>query len=117
MNMEEDGESMHVNQNKTTEPISFSVDETSSARKSKRAGSKRNYGEGIEVQFLNTMGNYCDALNTNFGQIAETMGHIAKRVGSYLCNNSKDIDLFFSLPDEAKNVMVTRIMRKLAGGG
>ncbi|KAL8528414.1 hypothetical protein ACS0TY_006013 [Phlomoides rotata] len=111
-------------------------------------GSKRKYGEGIEVQFLDTMGNFCDASNTNFGQIAETMGHIAKHVGSeydnrmrrehvydalgcmdfitvearvdvagYLCNNSKDMDLFFSLPDEEKNVMVTRTMRKLAGGG
>ncbi|KAL8500792.1 hypothetical protein ACS0TY_020392 [Phlomoides rotata] len=80
-----------------------------------------------------------------FGQIAETMGHIAKRVGSefdnrqrreqvyvrlseidiilvearvaiaqYLCNNTKDMDLFFSLPDEAKTVFVTNTMRNLA---
>ncbi|KAL8546027.1 hypothetical protein ACS0TY_005947 [Phlomoides rotata] len=148
MDMDEDGESLYVNQNETTEPISFLVDETSSATKSNRIGSKRKYGEGIEVQFLDTMGNLCDASNTNFGQITETMGHIVKHVGSeydnrmrrehvydalgcmdfitvearvdaagYLCNNSKDMDLFFSLPDEAKNVMVTRIMRKLAGGG
>ncbi|KAL8542051.1 hypothetical protein ACS0TY_003059 [Phlomoides rotata] len=89
MNMEEDGESLHVNQNETVEPISFSVDETSSASKSKRTGSKRKYGEGIEVQFLDTMGNYCDASNTNFGQIAETMGHIAKRVGSEYDNRMR----------------------------
>ncbi|KAL8510197.1 hypothetical protein ACS0TY_017128 [Phlomoides rotata] len=148
MDIYEDGKSFHVNQNKPDEPTSFSVDETSYATKSKRPGSKRKYGEGIEVQFLDTMGNYCDASNTNFGQIAETMDHIAKCVGSeydnrmrrehvydalgcmdfitvearvdvadYLCNNSKDMDLFFSLPDETKNVMVTRIMRKLACDG
>ncbi|KAL8466128.1 hypothetical protein ACS0TY_035297 [Phlomoides rotata] len=79
-----------------------------------------------------------------FGQITDTMGNIAQRVGSefdackrrghvyeqfgligyltvesrveiaqYLCNNPKDMDLFFSLPDDAKNVLVNRIMRKL----
>ncbi|KAL8476710.1 hypothetical protein ACS0TY_029129 [Phlomoides rotata] len=34
-------------------------------------------------------------------------------VAQYLCNNSKDMDLFISLPDDAKTAMVKRIMRKL----
>ncbi|KAL8456886.1 hypothetical protein ACS0TY_034931 [Phlomoides rotata] len=70
MDIDENGKSFHVNQNEPDEPTSFSVNETSYATKSKRSGSKRKYGEGIEAQFLDTMGNYCDTSNTNFGQIA-----------------------------------------------
>ncbi|KAL8513318.1 hypothetical protein ACS0TY_019501 [Phlomoides rotata] len=88
--------------------------------------------------------NFCDKSDSRFGQIADTMGNIAQRVGSeidacnrrgqvyeqlgligylivesrveiaqYLCNNPKDMDLFFSLPDDAKNVLVNRIIKKL----
>ncbi|KAL8476239.1 hypothetical protein ACS0TY_028775 [Phlomoides rotata] len=35
-------------------------------------------------------------------------------IAQYLCNNTKDMDLFFSLPGEAKTVFVTNIMRKLS---
>ncbi|KAL8547229.1 hypothetical protein ACS0TY_006808 [Phlomoides rotata] len=34
-------------------------------------------------------------------------------VSQCLCNNSKDMDLFFSLPEVAKMVLVKRIMKKL----
>ncbi|KAL8545624.1 hypothetical protein ACS0TY_005669 [Phlomoides rotata] len=34
-------------------------------------------------------------------------------IAQYLCNNTREIDLVFSLPDEAKTVFVTNIMRKL----
>ncbi|KAL8478453.1 hypothetical protein ACS0TY_030374 [Phlomoides rotata] len=98
----------------------------------------------MEINFLDTFGTYCDKSDTRFGQIAETMGTLAQRVGSefdackkreevydqlcliefltlgvrvdiaqYLCNHSKDMDLFFSLPGDAKTVLVQRIMRKL----
>ncbi|KAL8492198.1 hypothetical protein ACS0TY_023724 [Phlomoides rotata] len=70
------------------------------------------------MQFMDTVGNYCDASKSTFGQIAETMSHIEKRVGiaiaQYLSNNTKDMDLFIGLPNEAKIVFVTNIMRKLA---
>ncbi|KAL8511842.1 hypothetical protein ACS0TY_018323 [Phlomoides rotata] len=34
-------------------------------------------------------------------------------VAQYLCNNSKDMDLFFSLPEFAKTVLVKRIVKKM----
>ncbi|KAL8502271.1 hypothetical protein ACS0TY_021411 [Phlomoides rotata] len=89
---------------------------------------------------MDNVGTYLVGSKDTFRQIAKTMGHIAKRVGSefdnrqrreevydhlgeidfisvearvaiaqYLCNNTKDMDLFFSLPDEAKNVFVTNM--------
>ncbi|KAL8465860.1 hypothetical protein ACS0TY_035103 [Phlomoides rotata] len=96
----------------------------------------------MEIVFLDTFGSYCDKSDTRFGQIAEIMGTLAQRVGSetckkreevydhlgliefltvgsrvniaqYLCNHSKDMDLFFSLPGDANIVLVQRIMRKL----
>ncbi|KAL8510540.1 hypothetical protein ACS0TY_017386 [Phlomoides rotata] len=81
---------------------------------------------------METVGNFSDTSKSTFGKIAEIMGNIANRVydslsemafmtvearvaiAQYLCNNTKDMDLFFSLPDEAKMVFVTNIMRKLS---
>ncbi|KAL8458104.1 hypothetical protein ACS0TY_035836 [Phlomoides rotata] len=95
-------------------------------------------------------GNYTNdnasfSIDENSAAPTETMGHIAKRMGSgydnrqrreqvynslceiafisvearvaiaqYLCNNTKDMDMFFDLSDEAKTIFVTNIMRKLA---
>ncbi|KAL8491798.1 hypothetical protein ACS0TY_023411 [Phlomoides rotata] len=145
MDVDEQGDSVAANQTYNTEKVSFTVDDSSSTPKSKEKGSKRKYAEGVERAFIDMMGNYCDNSNENFGQIAETMGKIMKRVGreydnrvrheqvydalgaiefmivearvkvaQYLCNNSKDMNLFFSLSDDAKSVLVTRIMQKLA---
>ncbi|KAL8535038.1 hypothetical protein ACS0TY_010892 [Phlomoides rotata] len=52
-------------------------------------GSKRKYAEGVERVFMDTMGNYCDTSNENFGQIAETMGKITKCVGSEYDNRMR----------------------------
>ncbi|KAL8541810.1 hypothetical protein ACS0TY_002890 [Phlomoides rotata] len=93
---------------------------------------------------VDTVGHFADKADSRFGQIADTMGNIAQRVGfqfgackkrgevydhlglmdfltvgwrvkvaQYLCNNSKDMDLFFSLPDDVKKVLVMEIMKKL----
>ncbi|KAL8548168.1 hypothetical protein ACS0TY_007477 [Phlomoides rotata] len=56
-------------------------------------------------------------------QVYDTLGMIEcltvearVEVAEYLCNNSKDMDLFYSLPDDVKKVYVKRIMRKLGCG-
>ncbi|KAL8464392.1 hypothetical protein ACS0TY_034065 [Phlomoides rotata] len=57
------------------------------------------------------------------GQVYDTLGMIEVLtvearviVVEYLCNNSKDMDLFYSLPDDAKIVYVNVILRKLVLG-
>ncbi|KAL8536706.1 hypothetical protein ACS0TY_012044 [Phlomoides rotata] len=138
------GDLPHANEFSYVDPASFTVGESSSATKENSKGMKRRQIEGLDMQFVDTMGNLCDKSDSRFGQIADTMGSIAQRVGSefdactrrgkvyeqlglldfltvesrvevsqYLCNNPKDMDLFFSLPDDAKNVLVKRIMKKL----
>ncbi|KAL8500714.1 hypothetical protein ACS0TY_020338 [Phlomoides rotata] len=145
MDIDEDVEENDTTDNCTTDKTSFSADETSAAPVYNRKGIKRKQTEGVDPQFMHTVGNYLNGSKDMFGQIAETMGHIAKHVGSefdnrqrmeqvydrlseidiisvearvaiaqYLCNNMKDMDLFFSLPDEAKIVFVMNIMRNLA---
>ncbi|KAL8523446.1 hypothetical protein ACS0TY_013414 [Phlomoides rotata] len=127
----------------TADPASFTVGESSSATKDKGKGLKRKQVDNLELRFIDTMINFNDKTDSRFGQLADTMGCIAKRVGSefdacnrrgqvyeqlgligfltvedrvdvaqYLCNNPKDMDLFFSLPDDAKMVLVRRIMMK-----
>lgn len=72
-----------------------------------------------------TMGNIAQRIGSEFdatqkrGQVYETLGLLgflpveAKvYVAQYLCNNSKELDLYFSLPDEAKTVMVKNIIQK-----
>ncbi|KAL8555508.1 hypothetical protein ACS0TY_003352 [Phlomoides rotata] len=128
----------------STDPVFVNVGESSSATKDKGKSLKRKLLDNIETQFIDTIGNYCDKSDSRFGQIAETMGSIAQRIGSefdackrrgqvydqlgqidfltvemrvevaqHLCNYPKDMDLFFSLPDDAKMVLVRRIMKKL----
>ncbi|KAL8488744.1 hypothetical protein ACS0TY_024873 [Phlomoides rotata] len=141
MEVDEHGESMPASQNYTSEPTSFIIDDKSSTSKSKGKCLKRKYAEGIEMQFMENMGTYCNPSNSKFGQIIEIMeGEYDNRVrrehvydalsvidfiivearvdvAQYLCNNLKDMNLFFSLPDEAKSVLVTRITQNLASTG
>ncbi|KAL8553900.1 hypothetical protein ACS0TY_002243 [Phlomoides rotata] len=46
------------------------------------AGLKRKQSEGIEVQMVEAIGNLSDKVESRFGQIAENIGFIAKRVRS-----------------------------------
>ncbi|KAL8462248.1 hypothetical protein ACS0TY_033340 [Phlomoides rotata] len=132
------------NENNLPDFNSFNVGESSSATKDKGKGVKRKQVDPMELQFIDTVGHFADKADSRFGQIADTMGNIAQRVGfqfdackkrgevydhlglmdfltvgwrvkvaQYLCNNSKDMDLFFSLPDDVKKVLVMEIMKKL----
>ncbi|KAL8549880.1 hypothetical protein ACS0TY_008645 [Phlomoides rotata] len=140
------GDLPHANEFSYVDPASFTVGESSSATKENSKGMKRKQIDSLDMQFVDTMGNFCDKSDSRFCQIADTMGSIAQRVGSefdactrrgqvyeqlgligfltvesrvevsqYLCNNPKDMDHFFSLPDNAKNVLMKRIMKKLGG--
>ncbi|KAL8539188.1 hypothetical protein ACS0TY_000986 [Phlomoides rotata] len=133
-----------ANEQSTADFSTFNVGESSSATKDKSKGLKRKQVDELAVQFINTMGGFCDRADSRFGNIASTMGTIAERVGSefdaikkrgkvfdmleliknltiddrvqisqFLCNNPKEMDLFFGLPDYAKTVLVKRIKKKL----
>ncbi|KAL8484396.1 hypothetical protein ACS0TY_026893 [Phlomoides rotata] len=80
-------------------------------------------------QIAHSMGSISQRIGSEFeagkkwGHVYDTLGMIESltvearvEVAEYLCNNSKDIDLFYSLPDDAKNVYVKRIMWKLGCG-
>ncbi|KAL8479080.1 hypothetical protein ACS0TY_030830 [Phlomoides rotata] len=67
------------------------------------------------------MGNIAERIGSEFesckkcGQVYDTIGMIESLtvearvvVAEYLCNNSKDMDLFYSLPDDAKLLYVKR---------
>ncbi|KAL8507683.1 hypothetical protein ACS0TY_018283 [Phlomoides rotata] len=114
------------------EKSSFTVDEGSSAtNRDKGKGIKQKHVDNHEIQFMDQVGVFYASSKDKFGQIADTIGNIAERVydllnvfnflsvdvrvevAQYLCNNSNDMDLFISLPDDAKTTMVKRIMRKL----
>lgn len=127
---------------------SFNPGESSSATKVKGKGVKRKQVDAMDDIFMETMSKFCDHTKSNMGNIADTMGNIAHRIGSkfdatqkrgqvyeslgllgflpvegkvfvaqYLCNNSNELDLYFSLPDEAKAVMVKNIILKSGVGG
>ncbi|KAL8485671.1 hypothetical protein ACS0TY_027815 [Phlomoides rotata] len=144
MDVDDNCESNPAAGNYTTDKTSFEVDETSAAPVGKGKGTKLKQADVVDGQFMDTVGSYLVGSKETFGQIAQTMGHIAQRMGSefdnrqrreqvynnlseidfisvearvaiaqYLCNNTKDMDMFFGLPDEAKTVFVTNIMRKL----
>ncbi|KAL8531437.1 hypothetical protein ACS0TY_008148 [Phlomoides rotata] len=78
------------------------------------------------VKIADIMGSIAQRIGSEFeagkkcGQVYDTLGMIESltvktrvKVVEYLCNNSKDMDLFYSLSDDAKKVYVKRIMRKL----
>lgn len=53
----------------------------------------------------------------SLGKLAFLSLETRVRVARYLCNNSNLLDLFFSLPDDAKAVMVTNIIKEVGCGG
>ncbi|KAL8508068.1 hypothetical protein ACS0TY_018573 [Phlomoides rotata] len=145
MDVDDVNESTPMGDNNQADKTSFSVEEDNSATKEKTNTTKRSKSVISELQFMETVGNFCDTSKSTFGKIAETMGNIANRVGNefdnrlrrdqaydslskmdfmsvearvaisqYLCNNTKDMDLFFSLPGEVKTVFVTNIMMNLS---
>ncbi|KAL8465148.1 hypothetical protein ACS0TY_034589 [Phlomoides rotata] len=60
-----------TNEFSTADMSSFNIGESSSATKV----------DDLALQFIETMGNYCDKSDTRFGKIADQMGSIAERVG------------------------------------
>ncbi|KAL8469986.1 hypothetical protein ACS0TY_032741 [Phlomoides rotata] len=66
----------------TTDPAFFTVGESSSATRDKGKGLKRKQIDNLDLQFIDTMINFSDKTDSRFGQLADTMGCIAKRVGS-----------------------------------
>ncbi|KAL8462544.1 hypothetical protein ACS0TY_033541 [Phlomoides rotata] len=66
----------------TTNPAFFTVGESSSATRDKGKGLKRKQIDNLDLQFIDTMINFSDKTDSRFGQLADTMGCIAKRVGS-----------------------------------
>ncbi|KAL8542650.1 hypothetical protein ACS0TY_003508 [Phlomoides rotata] len=143
--LDEAGESTPSKEHCPTNFSSFTPGDSSSASKDKGKGLKRKQIEGIEVQMVEAIGNLSDKAESRFGQIAENIGSIAKRVGSeidacekrgqvydrlgvidfitmeerfllaqHFCNNTKDMDLFVSLPDDAKTLLVHRILKKIS---
>ncbi|KAL8528286.1 hypothetical protein ACS0TY_005913 [Phlomoides rotata] len=114
----------------TADVSSFNVGESSSTTKDKGKGVKRKQVDDLAVQFIDTMGTLCDMTDSRFGHIADTMGSTTQRVGSEFdackkCGHVYDhlglidfltveaMNLFFSLPDDVKTVLVKRIMKKL----
>ncbi|KAL8519950.1 hypothetical protein ACS0TY_010762 [Phlomoides rotata] len=89
MDVDEDGESTHVAEEYTPEKTSFSIDGNSSATRDTSKGKKRKQYEGAELQFMSTVGNFCDTSKNTFGHIASTMDNIAKHVGSEFDNHYK----------------------------
>ncbi|KAL8503058.1 hypothetical protein ACS0TY_021977 [Phlomoides rotata] len=69
------------NENNLPEFNLFNVGESSSATKDKGKGVKRKQVDPIELQFIDTVGHFADKADSRFGQIADTMGNIAQRVG------------------------------------
>ncbi|KAL8512018.1 hypothetical protein ACS0TY_018468 [Phlomoides rotata] len=87
----------------TTDVSSFNIGDSSSATMDKGKGLKRKHIYELAVQFINTM---------EFLTVESRV-----EVAQYLCNFPKDMDLFYSLPDNAKTVLVNRILKKLENEG
>ncbi|KAL8546840.1 hypothetical protein ACS0TY_006529 [Phlomoides rotata] len=80
-------------------------------------------------EIAETMGSIAQRIGSEFeackrrGLVYDTLGMIDSlsvearvEVAEYLCNHTKDMDLFYSLPDDAKIMYVKRIMKKLSDG-
>ncbi|KAH6793828.1 hypothetical protein C2S52_004305 [Perilla frutescens var. hirtella] len=101
---------------------------------SKGKGKKRKAVDSLDDRFIDLMTTFCEKTDSRLGELAKRIGfeHDAsmsrKKVfevlgtmnqlsdeqqiymAKYLCNNTKDLDLFFSLPDEKQVVMVRMII-------
>ncbi|KAL8498783.1 hypothetical protein ACS0TY_021927 [Phlomoides rotata] len=89
MDLDEEDESSPATEKNASECPSFSIDGTSAAAQANKKGVKWKQSDGAEMQFMDTVGNYCEASKSTFGQIAETMSHIAKCVGSEYDNRQR----------------------------
>ncbi|KAL8545833.1 hypothetical protein ACS0TY_005814 [Phlomoides rotata] len=85
-------------------------------------GSKETFGQIAQIMghITQRMGSEFDncqrreQVYNNLSEIDFISVEARVAIAQYLCNNTKDMDMFFGLPDEAKTVFVTNIMRKLA---
>ncbi|KAL8506664.1 hypothetical protein ACS0TY_017527 [Phlomoides rotata] len=77
MNVDQEGDTTPPNSNILPEFASFNVGESSSATKEKSKGMKRKQIDPMELQFIDTVGQFADRADSRFGQIADTMGNIA----------------------------------------
>ncbi|KAL8543423.1 hypothetical protein ACS0TY_004095 [Phlomoides rotata] len=127
MDVDDDGESHAAADNATTDKTSFSVDENNPAPVQNRkgnylAGSKDTFG-----QIAETMGQIANHVGAEFDnrhrreQVYDRLSEIEfilvearVAISQYLCNNTMDMDLFFSLLNDAKIVFVTNIMRNMS---
>ncbi|KAL8506593.1 hypothetical protein ACS0TY_017481 [Phlomoides rotata] len=81
---EQAGETPMQTEFMTSEFTSFNQGDSSSATKDKGKVLKIKQIDSLALQFIDTMGTI--------------------KVAEYLCNNSKDMELFYSLPDDAKKI-------------
>ncbi|KAL8542727.1 hypothetical protein ACS0TY_003564 [Phlomoides rotata] len=75
--IDQSGEISPTKEFTTADPVSVTVNESSSATKDKGKSLKRKQLDNLESQFIDIIGNYCDKSDSRFGQIAVTMGSIA----------------------------------------
>ncbi|KAI3465264.1 hypothetical protein Pfo_021927 [Paulownia fortunei] len=68
--------------------------------------------EKIEDRFLDLMTSFYDKTEARLGDLAKRIGfkHDASASRNVLCNNTNDLDLFFSLSDEMKGVMDKKML-------
>ncbi|KAH6821233.1 hypothetical protein C2S53_008053 [Perilla frutescens var. hirtella] len=114
--------------------MSMSREGTSSNTKVKDKGQKRKSLNSLDDRFLDLMNVFCEKTDSRMGELVQRIGfehdaslsrkkvyealgnmnHLTDEeqiyVAKSLCNNTKDLDLFFSLPDEKKVVMVRMIL-------
>ncbi|KAL8513875.1 hypothetical protein ACS0TY_013117 [Phlomoides rotata] len=116
---------------------SATKDKTNTAKQYKSEGSELHFMETVGNfcdtskttfgKIVETMGNITNRVGSEFDnrlrrdQVYDILSEIdfisveaRVPIAQYLCNNTKDMDLFFSLSGEAKMVFVTNIMRKLS---
>ncbi|KAL8496275.1 hypothetical protein ACS0TY_020112 [Phlomoides rotata] len=114
-----EGDTPLTNEFSSAEFSSFNICESSLATKDKGKASKRR-------QIADTMGSIAQQIGSWFeackkrelvydqlGKIEFLSVEARVEVSQYLCNNSKDMDLFFSIPEGAEMVLVKRIMKEL----
>ncbi|KAL8541127.1 hypothetical protein ACS0TY_002416 [Phlomoides rotata] len=99
MNVDQEGESSPPTEKCATDDPLFSFDDNSSVTKDKQKGSKRKHAKRVEVQFMDTVGNFCTTSKETFGQIVETMGHITKRVESEYDNHQRREEVYDRLSE------------------
>ncbi|KAL8543449.1 hypothetical protein ACS0TY_004114 [Phlomoides rotata] len=87
--------------------------ENSSGTKS--TGKKRKMHDETDERFIEAINLFSEKSDSRFGEMSLQMADLTQHVGDgarlqYLCKNSDKLDLFFSLPDNAKIVLVRKIL-------